>query len=375
VVSHSVKIEVSEMGGKNDEDVDYEEMVTLFYEKYAPEKVDKVEDVLLHFKGRESDLIHTLEKKYGVKFQPMTGTFVVIEEGEDNNSDADDDDDDDDDYEYEEIQDGEDSDDDDGDDGEGKMRSTALMTEEEIREQEDRDLASIGVTREELEFAMKTEKEQMAVLARQAQVKMKEIAKRREQLRVENIDPKASPDDEPLVANNFFDMLKPTPGLATKGIAGARRSITSLRKSLPKPSKAPASWTLPRKSLPRGPKAASGGKPQSSLTPKHSSPAAFRLPPVTPASSGPTTKAKPEPKAAKTEVPEKPIKGPAAKPSTVQQRKPSSAGPAVKPRKKSASPPVQPEEEGGASAHFMAYLSSWSEWFAPAAEDQKPTSK
>ena len=51
-----------------DPDVNLQKIVYKFYEDNNPERLKYLDKVFSHFKGRDNDLIHTLEAKYNVKF-------------------------------------------------------------------------------------------------------------------------------------------------------------------------------------------------------------------------------------------------------------------------------------------------------------------
>jgi len=49
--------------------------ISNFYSSYAPDKINEIDTVLEHFRGREDDLVKTLEKKYDVEFR-SDGSFI-----------------------------------------------------------------------------------------------------------------------------------------------------------------------------------------------------------------------------------------------------------------------------------------------------------
>jgi len=61
-----------------DPDVDLREVVTKFYETVAPERLANVNLVFEHFKGREKEIVSTLEVKYQATFD-RRGNFVLHE--------------------------------------------------------------------------------------------------------------------------------------------------------------------------------------------------------------------------------------------------------------------------------------------------------
>ena len=82
------------MSRRNKRHRDMERRVKNIYRKYNPEKLDQIDTILSHFKGKEQGLIHELYKKYDIppEFDCLTGKTMGMwepTEGEGHNQDRD----------------------------------------------------------------------------------------------------------------------------------------------------------------------------------------------------------------------------------------------------------------------------------------------